>query len=85
MTDQLDRRLEEHHQGLSRAEHAHEMRDDHDELRQREDERDVDMALSDLELRELGEVSTALRRLKAEPWAQRCVACESRRERQPSR
>ncbi|MBG6079849.1 TraR/DksA family transcriptional regulator [Rubrivivax gelatinosus] len=102
---QLDRRLEEHHQGLSRAEHAHELRDDHDEQRQREDERDVDMALSDLELRELGEVSAALRRLqageygrcadcdepiafdrlKAEPWAQRCVACESRRERQPSR
>ncbi|WP_240920813.1 TraR/DksA C4-type zinc finger protein [Rubrivivax sp. JA1026] len=99
---QLDRRLEDHHQGLSRAEHAHELREqDHDDQPQREDERDVDMALSDLELRELGEVSAALRRLqagaygrcadcdeaipfdrlKAEPWALRCVGCESRRER----
>ncbi|MBK1613328.1 molecular chaperone DnaK [Rubrivivax gelatinosus] len=101
---QLDRRLEDHHRGLSRVEHARELREqDHDDQPQREDERDVDMALSDLELREVGAVSAALRRLhagdygrcadcdaeipfdrlKAEPWALRCVACEGQRERAP--
>lgn len=99
---QLDRRLAEHHGGLTRAEHAHEvLEQDPREASQREEEREVDMALSDLELRELGEVSAALRRLqagryglcadceaeipfdrlKAEPWAQRCVACEGAFER----
>jgi DnaK suppressor protein len=101
---QLDRRLAEHNDGLSRAEHAREvLQQDVREAAQREEEREVDMALSDMEQRELGEVSAALRRLhagdygrcadcdseipfdrlKVEPWALRCVACESRRERNP--
>jgi DnaK suppressor protein len=101
---QLDRRLAEHNDGLSRAEHAREvLLQDVREAAQREEEREVDMALSDMEQRELGEVSAALRRLQAgdygrcadcdteipfdrlkvEPWALRCVACESRRERNP--
>lgn len=99
---QLDRRLAEHCGGLTRAEHAHQLLEqDPHEASQREEEREVDMALSDLELRELGDVSAALRRLqgeryglctacgadipfdrlKAEPWAQRCVACEGTFER----
>lgn len=99
---QLDRRLADHTQGLSRAEHAREvLQQDGDDQPQREGEREVDMALNDLELRELGEVSNALRRLassqfglctdcdseipfdrlKVEPWALRCVSCESQRER----
>jgi DnaK suppressor protein len=99
---QLDRRLADHTQGLSRAEHAREvLQQDGDDQPQREGEREVDMALNDLELRELGEVSDALRRLtsstfglcadcdseipfdrlKVEPWALRCVSCESQRER----
>ena len=102
---QLDKQLAEHHSGLSRVEHAREvLQQDGDDAPQREGERELDMALSDRETRELGEVSAALRRLlgerfglcadcdaeipfdrlKAEPWALRCVACESRHERQPA-
>lgn len=98
---QLDRRLAEHHDGLSRADHAREvLLQDGDDAPQREPEREIDMALSDLETRELGVVSQALQRLrhgdygrcadcgaeipfdrlKAEPWALRCVPCESARE-----
>jgi len=98
---QLDRRLQEHHGGLSRAEHARELlQQDGDDAPQREGERELDMALSDRETVELGAVSDALARLrdgryglcadcdaeipfdrlKAEPWALRCVACESSRE-----
>lgn len=101
---QLDRRLAEHNEGLSRVEHAREvLQQDVREAAQREEERELDMALSDMEQRELGEVSNALRRLhidafgrctdcdaeipfdrlKVEPWALRCVACEGRRERDP--
>lgn len=98
---QLDRRLAEHNEGLTRAEHARDvLQQDVREVAQREEEREVDMALSDMEQRELGEVSAALRRLqtdafgrcadcdaeipfdrlKVEPWALRCVACETRLE-----
>ena len=100
---QLDKRLADHTQGLSRAEHAREvLLQDGDDAPQREPERELDMALTDLETRELGAVSEALRRLqggdygvctdcdadipfdrlKVEPWALRCVACETRRENQ---
>jgi DnaK suppressor protein len=99
---QLDRRLADHTQGLSRAEHAREMLlQDGDDAPQRESEREMDLALTDLDTQELGAVSEALRRLqggdygmcadcdaaipfdrlKVEPWALRCVACESRHER----
>jgi DnaK suppressor protein len=104
---QLDRRLVEQMQGLSRAEHAREvLLQDGDDAPQREGERELDLALTDIETQQLGEVSDALRRLRAsagdstaygvctdcgidipfdrlkvEPWAQRCVACESGRER----
>ncbi|MDP1532738.1 MAG: TraR/DksA C4-type zinc finger protein [Rubrivivax sp.] len=98
----LDRSLADHQNGLSRAEHAREvLLQDGDDAPQREGGRAIDMARSDLELRELGAVSDALRRLqsddfglcadcgadipfdrlKVEPWALRCVACESERER----
>ena len=98
---QLGSRLAEHHGGVSRAEHAHDMLEqDSDDAPQREGERELDMALSDLETRELGAVGQALARLgtdsygicvdcqaqipfdrlKAEPWALRCVACETLHE-----
>ena len=98
---QLDKRLADHTQGLSRAEHAREvLLQDGDDAPQREPERELDMALTDRETRELGTVSDALRRLrsgqygvctdceadipfdrlKVEPWALRCVACETKRE-----
>ena len=98
---QLDRRLAEHLGGRTRAEHAADvLTEDPHEAPLREEEREMDMALSDLETRELGEISAALRRLqagdygacsdcgadipfdrlKAEPWAARCVPCESAHE-----
>ncbi len=98
---QLDRRLADHLGGRSRAEHTREvLTQDGDDAPQRESEREVDMALSDLETLQVGEVSEALRRLdgegfgvctacgtdipfdrlRAEPWAQRCVPCEAARE-----
>ena len=103
---ELDQRIAEHQQGLSRADHAREvLLQDGDDAPQREGERELDMALSDRDLRELGDVSNALRRLhgegyglcadcaaeipfdrlKAEPWALRCVACEGAREQAPGR
>jgi DnaK suppressor protein len=101
---QLDRRLAEHTQGLSRAEHAREvLQQDGDDAPQRLGEREWDMALTDTETQQLGAVSDALRRLhsdafgrctdcdlqipfdrlKVEPWALRCVACEAARESRP--
>jgi DnaK suppressor protein len=98
---QLGLRLNEHHGGLSRAEHAREvLLQDGDDAPQREGEREMDMALSDLETLELTAVNQALARLqdgrygvcadcdaeipydrlKAEPWALRCVACETAAE-----
>lgn len=99
---QLDQRLAEHTRGLTRAEHAREvLLQDHDDAPQRENEREMDLALTDIETQQLGAVSQALKRLEAgdyglcadcggdipfdrlkiEPWALRCVACESKRER----
>lgn len=99
---QLDRRLAEHTQGQTRAEHARDvLLQDGDDAPQRGSEREMDLALTDRETQELGAVSDALRRLrgdgfgtcsdcaadipfdrlKVEPWALRCVACESARER----
>ncbi len=98
---ELDRQLAEHQGGLPRADHAREvLSQDGDDAPQREAERELDMALNDREVSELGAVSEALLRvhdarfglcadcgteipfdrLRVEPWALRCVACESRRE-----
>ncbi len=100
---QLDSRLAEHHDGLSRVAHAREvLLQDDDDAPQRENARATDLAITDLETQELGAVSVALKRLhepgygvcvdcsdeipfdrlKVEPWALRCVACESARETQ---
>ncbi len=98
---ELTQRLREHQSGQSRTEHMIQVREqDADDVPQREGERELDMAISDLETRELGRVADALRRmdaghyglcadceeeipferLRAEPWALRCVACQARRE-----
>ena len=100
--NELDRQLAEHQGGLSRVEHAREvLSQDSDDVSHREADREMDMALGDRELTELGAVTAALLRLKedrygacsdcgeqiafdrlkVEPWALRCVACEGRRER----
>ena len=98
---QLDAQLAGQLAGESRAEHARELlQQDSDDLRHRSEDREVDMARTDQDMRELGAVSEALRRiqtagygvcadcevpipferLKVEPWALRCVACERTRE-----
>ena len=98
---ELDARLAAHLGSGGRSGHARELLEqDGDDAPQRDADREVDLARSDAELRELGAVSAALARiaqptygwcadcgapipfdrLHAEPWAQRCVACESARE-----
>lgn len=101
---QLEAQLELHQGGRSQADHAREIVErDYDDAPQRAHEREVDMALSELDRQELGQIGRALgrlddedfgicidcgqtipfERLKAEPYALRCVACESQRERRP--
>ena len=98
---ELDQRLARELGSGGRAAHAREvLQQDSDDAPQRAADREVDLVRHDSELRELGAVSLALRRLdgpefgwcvdcgeaitfdrlKAEPWALRCVACESKRE-----
>jgi RNA polymerase-binding transcription factor len=99
---ELDRRLATQQGGQSRAEHARDvLLQDRDDATQRDVDREVDLALNDLESVELGRVSRALARihdadfglchdcgtqipfdrLKLEPYALRCVRCESAHER----
>lgn len=74
---ELDKRLKEHTSGQTRAEHAHAvLMQDGDDAPQRDNDRMVDLALSDREMRELGSVSEALRRLHSDDFGV-CVACGS--------
>jgi DnaK suppressor protein len=98
---ELQTRLQEQHRGASRAEHARALlQDGDDDAPQRDSDREVSLAIGDMEERELTAVSEALARtttddygrcsdcdadipfdrLKLEPWACRCVGCESARE-----
>ncbi len=98
---ELDQRLARQLGSGTRATHAREvLQQDGDDAPQRAADREIDLALGDAEMRELGAVSQALKRLEqpdygwcldcgnpiafdrlqAEPWALRCVACESARE-----
>ena len=62
--NRLDRQLATHQEGRSRVEHARDVLErDHDDAPQRAMDREVDMALSDLDLQELGAVSRALQRV----------------------
>ncbi len=71
----LDQRLAEHTQGQTRAEHAREvLLQDGDDAPQRESEREMDLALTDGEMLELGAVSEALRRLGRGAFGV-CSAC----------
>jgi DnaK suppressor protein len=103
---QLDRQLDTHQDGQTRADHAREVLErDYDDAPQRAMDREVDMALSDIDLQALGEISRALKRiedvdfglcgdcgaeipfdrLKVEPYALRCVRCETRHEQEQRR
>jgi DnaK suppressor protein len=98
---ELDGRLAQELGQGSRALHAREvLQQDDDDAPQRAADREIDLAQTDREMRELGAVSRALARvahpdygqcadcsaaipfdrLKAEPWAERCVPCETRHE-----
>lgn len=100
--EELGRQLAEHLHGLTRSERARDvLQQDADDAPQRRPEREIAMALSDRERRELDAITASLKRiergnygvcadcgadipfdrLKAEPWALRCVACQSRHER----
>lgn len=98
---QLDRQLAEHQGGGSHVQMARELlqEDAHDQ-RERDADREVELARSDREMAELGRVSQALQRVQSpefgfcqdcgdaipfarlslEPWALRCVGCESKAE-----
>jgi len=74
---ELDRRLARHHEGASRVEHAHELLErDADDASQHAMDREVDMGLSDLELRELDALGQALARMD-EPGYGWCIDCGS--------
>ncbi len=99
--NELKAQLSEHLHGQSRVERAADVASqDSDDAPQRLPEREISMALTDHERRELEAVTAALRRiddekfgscvdcgddipfdrLKAEPWATRCVDCEAAHE-----
>ena len=104
--EQLQRQLAEHLHGLSLSERQHDVaQQDADDAPQRRPEREIAMALTDHERRELDAVSAALQRLdgghygrcddcdkpipferlRAEPWALRCIACETAHEQRAAR
>ncbi len=72
---ELDRRLAEHHDGLSRVAHAREvLLQDGDDAPQRENARATDLAVTDMETQELGAVSQALKRVHSPDYGV-CVDC----------
>lgn len=73
----LDRRAAQHNGGVSRAEHARELLlQDGDDAPQRDADREVDLAITDRELAELGAVSQALQRLATGDYG-RCSDCDA--------
>jgi RNA polymerase-binding transcription factor DksA len=72
---ELDGRLAQHHEGATRAEHAHELLErDADDASQQAMDREVDLGLSDLETRELDALGLALARIH-EPGFGLCTDC----------
>lgn len=71
----LEGQLQSHQQGLSRVEHARDvLAQDGDDAPQRASDREVDMALSDNEMQELGAVKLALKRMHEEHFGE-CIDC----------
>lgn len=72
---QLQSSLREHHGGISRVEHARDMlTQDGDDAPQRAADREVDLALTNLEAREIDEVGLALRRIRDQNYGL-CQKC----------
>lgn len=66
---QLQQQLETHQEGRSRAEHAREVLErDYDDAPQRAMDREVDMALSDIDTQELAQITKALERIEGEDY-----------------
>jgi DnaK suppressor protein len=71
----LSERAREHTSGLSRVEHAHEvLEQDADDAPQRDGERELDLALTDRDQRELERVRQALGRVETEQFGV-CIDC----------
>lgn len=71
----LQQQLRVHHEGLSRVEHAEQLlQQDGDDAPQRAADREVDQALSDLDVREAAAIADALRRLQTDSYGL-CVDC----------
>jgi DnaK suppressor protein len=66
---ELDQRLAAHQQGLACRIAREMLQQDGDDAPQRDSDREVELALSDQELQELGEVSRALQRVTGERTA----------------
>ena len=74
---ELDRRIAAHQGTSTRAEHAHDMLiSDAGDAARRDADRELDMALTDREVDELGRVSRALGRLKESAYGY-CLDCGS--------
>lgn len=72
----LDGQLAIHQEGRTRAEHARDMLErDYDDAPQRAMDREVDLALSDIDLRELDEVNQALKKLEVGDDYGLCTDC----------
>lgn len=72
---ELDHKLADHQQGLSRVEHARELlAQDSDDVKHRDAQRAMDMRWSDRDLAELGAVSAALLRLQEGRYGE-CADC----------
>jgi DnaK suppressor protein len=75
--NELDRRIAQRQEGLSRAEHASEvLKQDADDAPQRDADREIDLALTDQDMAELGAVSRALRRVHDADFGL-CIDCGS--------
>jgi len=71
----LSQQLATHQEGRTRAEHARDVLErDYDDAPQRAMDREVDMALSDIEVQELGLIGRALKRLDGDDFGL-CTVC----------
>ena len=74
LAEQQDR-MKQHYGGLSRAEHAHEvLEQDGDDATQRASDREVDLAISDMETVDLSKLNAALARIGRADYGV-CVSC----------
>ena len=75
LQQRLSRRLNQQLEGGSRVEHAHDvLSEDEDSITRHAGDREVDLALTDQEMLELGQVNRALDRLKTGHYGS-CVDC----------